>query len=248
MNKERTQTPFTLESTQDGSPTLRMTEGGESMHHSAGAALETQFIYKTPIEWALKHLDTCNLHVVGLGLGYIEISWAIELIKARKFKKNESILSSFEIEASLIEDFLAWLSQKDGNASVYDLICKHLDSEVPISEIKKILLKNFEQISIKGNLLAHYKEAPKANVICFDAFSSKTTQDLWGADFLDSYIKACAQEDCVFTTYACTGVLKRILKDNGFEMIPRFRFKGWRDSTFAVRGVFKNAAKPCQTF
>lgn len=247
MNKERTQTPFTLESTGDGSPTLRMSEGGESMHHSAGAALETAYIYKTPIEFALKHLNNCDLHVLGLGLGYIEISWAIEFYKASQLKKIESTLTSFEVETSLVENFVSWVSSQDSNDSVYSQISQHLAPDVPVFEIKKILLRNFEKIAIKGDLLTEYKNSPKANVICFDAFSNKTTQELWSAEFLDAYIKECAQEDCVFTTYACTGVLKRVLKDNGFEMIPRFRFKGWKDSTFAVRGVFKAAEKPYQT-
>lgn len=247
MNKERTQTPFTLESTQDGSPTLRMSDGGESMHHSAGAALETQYIYKTPIELALKNLNNCNLHVLGLGLGYIEISWAIELYKISQFKKIESTLSSFEVEIELVENFMSWVSAPGSDDSVYSQICKHLDPEVPVAEIKKILLKNFEKHSVGGDLLLEYKKSQKAHVICFDAFSSKTSQELWSADFLDAYIKKCTQEDCIFTTYACTGVLKRVLKDNGFEMIPRFRFKGWRDSTFAVRGIFKSAERPCRT-
>lgn len=247
MNKERTQTPFLLEPTQDGSPTLRSVESGESMHHSGGAALETEFIYKTPIELALKHLNVCHVHVLGLGLAYIEITWAIECIKSNKLKKNENSLSSFEIEAGLVENFISWLNTEDTQDSVYDQICKHLDSEVQITEIKEILLRNFGQHPVKGDLRAHYKDSPKANLICFDAFSNKTTQELWSEEFLDAYVKSCANEDCIFTTYACTGILKRVLKKNGFEMIPRYRFKGWKDSTFAVRGIFKSVETPYRT-
>jgi tRNA U34 5-methylaminomethyl-2-thiouridine-forming methyltransferase MnmC len=247
MNKERTQTPFTLEFTQDGSPTLRFAEGGESMHHSAGAALETRYIYKTPLQLALKQLNNCDLHVLGLGLGYIEISWAIEVYKINQLKLTESTLTSFEVEPELVESFINWVNAPDSIESVYNQICKHLDPEVPVSKIKKILLKNLTKTAIKGNLLHEFKNSQKVHIICFDAFSSKTTKELWSAEFLDAYIKKCAQEDCLFTTYACTGILKRVLKDNGFEMIPRFRFKSWRDSTLAVRGVFKTAAMTYQT-
>ena len=252
MNKERTQTPFTLELTQDGSPTLKMPNGGESMHHSGGAALETQYIYKTPIEWAFKHLGEVNVHVVGLGLGYIEISWAVEFLKTRKFKNCQSRLTSFEVELELVENFKSWFLQStktsETKLDIYNTICQHLDSEVPINDIKQILSKNYENSEILNDLFIDYKKSNKAHVICFDAFSSKTTQNLWSEDFLNKYINQCAEEDCIFTTYACTGVLKRALKNNGFVLNERLGFKGKRDSTFAVRGLFKGVATPYQIF
>lgn len=246
MNTQRTQTPFTLESTLDGSPTLRMSDGGESMHHSGGAALETQYIYKTPIEWALKHLNKSHVHVLGLGLGYIEISWAIECIKRSKITKIESSLTSFEVDSGLIDNFQNWLNNANSDDSVYDLVCKHLDADILVGEVKQLLLQNFDKNPIQGDLLTNYKSTKKANVICFDAFSNKTTQELWSAEFLNEYIQSSAEENCIFTTYACTGVLKRTLKSNDFELIHRYRFKGKSDSAFAVRGIFKSAEKPYQ--
>ena len=44
MNNEFAQTRFTIEITADGSPTLKLPEQGESMHHSGGAAKETDYI------------------------------------------------------------------------------------------------------------------------------------------------------------------------------------------------------------
>lgn len=250
MNKERTQTPFILESTQDGSPTFKIKNGGESMHHSGGAATETQYIYKTPIEWALGLLNECHVHVVGLGLAYIEISWAIELAKLNKHKKIQSSLTSFETELSLVKNFEGWLRKQKVNSDsfeVYDQICNYLKPEASIADIKSILLNNLEKIKVKGDLRVDYKNSQKAHVICFDAFSSKTSQELWSESFLNEYLKTSAEENCVFTTYACTGVLKRALKDNGFKLHERLGFKGKRDSTFAVRGVFKDVETPYRT-
>ncbi|MBY0451839.1 MAG: hypothetical protein K2P92_02310, partial [Bdellovibrionaceae bacterium] len=85
------------------------------------------------------------------------------------------------------------------------------------------------------------------NLICFDAFSQQTSQELWSPDFLTRFLAESAHEDCVLTTYACTGHLKKALRDNGFEVIQRPAFRGYRDSTLALRGRFKSLASLYRT-
>lgn len=246
MNRNLTQTPFVLETTQDGSPTLKI-QDGESMHHSGGAAAETEYIYKTPLRFMFENLNYSNVHVVGLGLGYIEISWAIEYIKILSQKPHLSVLQSFEVETQLCDEFMRWVLSEKSEVTVYDQICHYLDSEMDPRKIKKVLADNFLNHPIRGDLIAHYSKSINPNLICFDAFSSKTSQELWTEDFLNEYLKTC-HENCIFTTYACTGVLKRALKLNHFTLFPRLGFKGKRDSTFAVRGDFKGAERLYRTF
>jgi len=232
------QTPFTIELTEDGSPTLRLRlptgDDGESMHHSGGAAAETEYIYKSVIETVLQTSPDLKMAVVGLGLGYIEISWAIACLKQNKNLQSRFI--SFETDEGLKNNFLEWLNT--GKPAIYNDVCKAMDVNAEVEEIKNMIMKNPETQPFKGNLISDYDKNNSYNLICFDAFSKKTSESLWTEGFLTEFLKNSAHQDCVFTTYACTGALKRALKANGFTLIERFRFKSKRESTLAVRGLF----------
>lgn len=73
--------------------------------------------------------------------------------------------------------------------------------------------------------------------IAFDAFSSKSTPELWTREFLESFLaKACAPV-CALSTYACTGHLKRALQAAGFALNIREGYASKRDSTLATRSI-----------
>jgi hypothetical protein len=237
MNNAFEQTRFTIEFTEDGSPTLRLPSEGESMHHSGGAATETEYIYKSVIGSALNRYPEAKLAVVGLGLGYIEISWAIEAIKLNLQKKSEFV--SFETEFELKNIFLKWI--ESDSEKIYDSVCKSLDEKIKITEIKEAIKYSLEKNKLRGDLCSEYDQNKSYNILCFDAFSSKTSGSLWTEEFLNDFIKKSCHETCVFTTYACTGVLKRVLRANGFTLLERVGFKGKRDSTLAVRGGFNSS-------
>lgn len=255
MNAEYTQTGFVFASTEDGSPTLlQLGEKGEMMHHSGGAASETCYIYKSVISRCLavdpeKPLKTC---VVGLGLGYIEMSWAME---ARAWCPGPDLnprlsLVSYEVDLGLIDFFQRWVlggSTETPNSHVYDQISKSLDPNFPVQEVKDILARNLELQPIQGDFLTDYEKDNSLNLICFDAFSQQTSQQLWTFEFLNRFLAEGAHADCVLTTYACTGALKKALRENGFEVIQRPAFRGYRDSTLALRGRFKSLASFYQT-
>ncbi len=249
MNTHITQTAFSpqfrIEITQDGSPTLQQTnEAGEMMHHSDGAASETKYIYKSVIEHSLKLNPQFKTCVVGLGLGYIEISWAMALI-SQGLKPNKQLsLVSYEISEDLINSYKSWLNANSTNSSIYSQIVKCLDSTQNEVEVKNILKSN----TLRGDLIKNYDQDNSINLICFDAFSRKASEELWTPEFLTQFFKKTAHEDCVLTTYACTANLKRALKENGFSIILRPSFNGKRDATLALKGHFMSLQSFYQTF
>ena len=228
---------FITELTADGSPTLRIkTENSanfssenrpESMHHSAGAATETKYIYGEAARLLKKTVVHPQICVVGLGLGYIE------LLMAEIF--SEFIIWSYEADDELSQSFLNWLEQKKSHLFIYDEVVKSLalDKEYILGQMKK------NSLVIKGalNLSTLTEGVQQFNLICFDAFSSKTTSALWTEEFLDFFIQKMCHKSCVFVTYACTGVLKRALKKNGFTLLPKKGFTGKRDCTLAFREI-----------
>ncbi|MEQ1723141.1 MAG: MnmC family methyltransferase [Pseudobdellovibrio sp.] len=232
MKNSFEQIRFELEITKDGSPTLRLPNSGESMHHSGGAASETLYIYKSVIDQALEKLKTSKTCVVGLGMGYIEISWALALLEQNKASDLHTI-TSFEIVEELRNSFKSWLSED--SPAIYDEVVKAFRADDKSKSIKNILNRN----SIEFDIL-NFSEKQKWNIICYDAYSSKTEKILWSEEFLNQFLQQHAAEDCIFTTYACTGVLKKVLAANHFEIIRRPAFSGkGSHCTMAHRGIFK---------
>ncbi|MBC7420771.1 MAG: hypothetical protein H7328_08585 [Bdellovibrio sp.] len=247
---------FFLEVTKDGSPTLRLTEdirSGESMHHSGGAAAETNYIYKSVIQKAMvlhqlkRPKAEFKTLVVGLGLGYIEISWAQVLLQQRFAFSNNLSLESFEIVSGLRNCFSNWFENKE-ELKIYNQITEKLDSSSCVAEVKKILGVAFANGRGLYADILDYKGSQKWNMICYDAFSQQTSGPLWNETFLNQFFKNHAAVDCVFTTYACTGILKKVLAENGFYFIKRPGFQGKRDSTIALRGLFMEDLSIFQTF
>lgn len=226
---------FIPETTADGSPTLRLiseslldlTIRTESMHHSGGAASETQYIYGNPIRQAFAIDPKINFLVVGLGLGYIEM-----LISSNAVGRT---ITSYEIDSELRQNFLGWAKGSD-DFEIYDQVCRSLklQPDAVRSQIQKNHLKLCAELSLKTVF------EQKSHVICFDAFSQKTSGTLWTEEFLDYFIVNACEQDCIFTTYACTGLLKRCLEKQGFHFEKRQGFVGKRDSTLALRGKFKS--------
>ena len=227
MNTDFSQLGFKIEFTKDGSPTLRVSEFDETMHHSGGAAKETNYIYFQPIQRALALMPEASTCVVGLGLGYIEIAWALAK------PDYNATLSSFEINPALRKCFRDWLGSDD--IRIYDEITLCLHPGSNIKKIKERLSTNFSEYEIHSDIRS---ATGNWNIICYDAFSRKISSELWSEEFLDYFFKNCCAPDCVFTSYACTANLRRVLEANGFELFVRAGFSGKKNSTIALRGIF----------
>lgn len=240
---------FEIEFTNDASPTLRLQNQGESMHHSGGAAAETKYIYGNVLDRSHQILrETCKTCVVGLGLGYIEISWALSLIRARIQPSNQVSFHSFELVPGLIENFIRWIDSDSVN-TVYDLIVQKIDSQIASSEVKMVLREALQNGStICGDFSDFTTHHNKYNIICYDAFSKKTNEGLWNYDFLINFFNRFSAEDCVVTTYACTGVFKKSLLEEKFSFFKRPGFCGKRDSSLATRGRISLEDFQCYSF
>lgn len=235
---------FKVENTSDGSPTLRLMDKdllGESMHHSGGAYEETDLIYGHPIRETFAAIPSPSMLSVGMGLGYVELVIAREAIK-----HNQSFqLLTYESVSELVLFFLNWLN--DSNSldqqvkETYDLVLKYVCPEVSIhKQIKQTLLKAYENKDwqIMHKLAASSIHEFSAHCVCYDAFSSKTNPELWDEGFLIEFIQKSTATNCLFSTYASKGSLKRALKHNHFMVFNREGFKGKRNSTLAFRGNF----------
>jgi tRNA U34 5-methylaminomethyl-2-thiouridine-forming methyltransferase MnmC len=175
---------------------------------------------------------------VGLGLGYNEILIVCESIRQGRMPR---LIHSYESVGGLVENFRGWIQDKESElAAVYDAILNLYAEKyaVPASAMKfrlqDLLAQN--KLILDGAITAE-TVPPFANGICFDAFSSKTSPELWTEEFLNRFFKNAAMEKCFLSTYACTGALKRALKNSGFTVEIKKGFGVKRESTFASKDI-----------
>lgn len=235
--------PFQMVETADGSLTARLGES-ETMHSLRGAFNETVYIYGTAFEVAQNELGIQEPTVfsLGLGLGYVEILSAALALKSGVKPQGES----FELIEELNTSFTNWAHSQSQEAfvspEIYQQIanrtCELMKSElVTVATLRTAVESALAEKSwiLSGPLTPETKFARKFDCIAFDAFSSKSTPELWTREFLDQFLKTACNETCVLSTYACTGHLKRALVDAGFELRIREGYASKRDSTLAIR-------------
>jgi hypothetical protein len=227
--------------TDDGSPSLKLGSDAEAMHSSKGAFAETVYIYGHAVTTAVGKGFSPTFLSLGLGLGYNELLTTSLLLKnSVDFSKVRG--ESFELVDELTENFKAWLTNRELNKDfqkAYDQICslcsEHSGQEqTSIKSALRKLVEN-ENWKLQGALTAQTNLPQKISCFLFDAFSSKTSPELWSEDFLSSFLNTCAAPQTILATYAATGTLKRALLKNGFEVQVRPGFAGKRESTFAIR-------------
>jgi hypothetical protein len=252
MEQSKFKLTFSYEvlTTQDGSPSLRLwkdQQPPEAMHHLGGALSESIYIYGAAIEEALKRNSTGPLRVlsVGLGLGYNEFLTALyATLAGREFR-----ILSFESEEALRTHFINWLQRTASDPeqgpfhSIYDSVLAHVARRFDFDpgKLKDLLAHAYVESAwnIEGDLTLHVGETQNSQTtwhcILYDAFSSGATPVLWQEEFLVKFLNRAAAADCVFTTYAATGALRRALTRVGFRAEKKPGFAGKRESTWAVR-------------
>ncbi len=238
-----------LVETRDGSYTLRIVDPdsgqeSESMHSHNGAYSESLYIYNVALQavfdrsWPLKALS------MGLGAGYNELLFAAFCVK-QGLPISAVQLSSYELYPSLNQNLLGWLFSQSEDLVHPELVPIYEDC---LSRIEKDFQVSSEQLrcfmqSLYQNQRWNLNEAfsleskPqfKASCLFFDAFSSKTSPDLWSEPLLKHLFDQFSDKTCLLSTYAATGVLTRSLKASGFEVTKRPGFVGKRESTLAIR-------------
>jgi tRNA U34 5-methylaminomethyl-2-thiouridine-forming methyltransferase MnmC len=256
---EKTQAPegnyqYELVYTEDGSPSIRMgspSQVPEVMHHSGGALTESLFVYSAAVARVLELGWRPAIVSVGLGLGYNEMITVANCLRADladgRSRLSALDLASFEVDPLLRHQFASWLTgtvRLEGPIdfwSIYDDVLARIakNFELNSSHLKTAISKCFENGNLK--LYEALETRPKLNnsytCILFDAFSKKSTPDLWQEPFLVEFLASACAPQCVLATYAATGNLNRALRANGFTLIPRTGFQGKRESTWAERGL-----------
>ncbi len=213
------------------------------MHSSKGAFSETVYIYGNAISATLAGGLAPSFLSLGLGLGYNELLTTALLLQS-EIDLSKVRGESYELVSELNENFKAWLNDgvinekfKNTYAQIVNLCAQYSNQEPQVIKTTLAELVRKGQWILHGPITHEVKTSHKISCFLFDAFSSKTSPELWTEEFITSFLKSTAAERAVLATYACTGTLKRGLQRNGFAVTIREGFAGKRESTFASRGM-----------
>lgn len=221
--------------TQDGSLSLIPMGEKEGMHSSAGALSESFYIYFEALELFFTQ-DSLGasfaVESVGLGMGYNEVLAAFSMLSKTRSGANAGVeINSYESETSLQDLFLKRLKIPQEYPFYWEQFKKYEGFDQ--NKISELLL---EKMTFRGALSLDLLKyiGKKQKIILFDAYSNKTTASLWTEEFLDGYLALC-EKGSIFTTYAATGSLNRVLKKNDFKNFKKAGFLKKRESTLALK-------------
>lgn len=229
---------FAIEKTKDDSPTLRLIDGsergGESMHHTGGAFSETCLIYGQALEYGFSKNSNPRIVSLGLGLGYVEI---LSVVFSLLHKSSTPLIFSYEKVPGLKKQFKDFFTE--GKISeTYQWILNQMSKtyQLDVNSVFKAVKNALEdnRLQLKGDFVNEALELKTFDIFCYDAFSKKTSPELWDENFMTPIFAKGSEVACV-SSYASNRELKTSLANAGFKVEVLEGFQGKRNRTWAYR-------------
>lgn len=199
-----------LQVTDDGSHTLFSQKTGENYHSSFGAVQESRHIFMNAGLEVIKDekLKQLNVLEVGVGTGLnalLTYLWTLENNVAVAYYGYEPYPITAD-EATMLN--YADLLKVD--QSVFLKIHEKTNEVINLSEKFSVCISNsmIQKANLKPN---------SYNVVFFDAFSPEAQPEMWTVSVFKKVYMAL-KKNGVLTTYSCKGIVKRSLKEAGFEI------------------------------
>lgn len=201
--------PHKLFITGDGSHTLSNEQIGEHYHSTFGAIQESSHIF---IQGALDGFREKQSHInileIGFGTGLnalLTLLWAEQFDKQISYHGLEAFPISIEIANSLNYHEILNIDQPiflkfHQPSAESHMITDRFTLEKEINTLEKAVFPT-----------------EKIDVIYFDAFSPEVQPELWTVDIFSKLFKSL-KKGGVMTTYSCKGIVKRALKESGFQI------------------------------
>ena len=232
---------FTKVRTHDGSPTFSYLNK-ELMHNKSGAFSETVHSY-LPVLFALKKSGlSYKLTSIGLGLAYIEILCIAYFVK-NCIDLSSFVLYSYESDSFLRHSFqkycLGTLESSEMTEIYKSIVMRSAQyfqiSKKSIQDLLKLAIK--KKIILKPSFTEKSKNQETSHGLFFDAFSPKTSNNIWSKESLDNLFSSrISEKKCILSSYAKNRLLKEALKQHKFRDIHKAGFEK-RHCTYAIRGI-----------
>ena len=193
--------------TEDGSNSIKNTIIDECYHSTSGAINESQHIF---IQNGLQAINkkTINTLEIGFGTGLNALLTQIEFDK-NKINNNYHSIENLPISSKDYKtlNYCKQLKVKDDR--FLKMHNSPWEKETPISKYFNLLKINIELE--KFNLKKQY------DLIYFDSFSPNKQPELWTYNIFKKLYENL-NTDGILITYCAKGIVKRTLKEVGFEI------------------------------
>ncbi len=198
---------YELLTTYDGSITLKDFTTGETYHSIHGARSESLHVF---INNGLK-LKRNNVHLnifeMGFGTGLNAMLTYFEKSPSQSiyYEAIDVFPLPEEVFNKITKQFI-----HENEKECYLKIMKS-DWNIPV-QISELFTLHKRMIDFK-----EYSFLTLFDLVYFDAFSPKNQPELWTTELLTKIFNGM-NHNSVFVTYACTGLVKRNLREAGFEV------------------------------
>lgn len=205
---------------EDGSKTLALEEFQESYHSVHGALSESMHIFiKEGLFYYLdKYSERSQISILeaGLGTGLNCLLTAIEL-RNYPLKKMVQYTSVEKYPVTLGEaellDYPALFPGNDEAGDIYKTIhgstwnsMTDISESISLLKIKNSFEEEFPKLSYQS-----------IDIVYYDAFSPETQPELWSDSIFREIFRAL-KPGGILVTYSSKGIVKRALRESGFEV------------------------------
>lgn len=211
--------------TADGSHTIFVPELDEHYHSVYGAAGESQFIY---IRTGFEFCTACPVRIfeAGFGTGLNAFLTAIASLTSGR-SVNYTAVEKYPLPADIIRKLNYKEFAGKEYSQMFDLI-HQAEWDVPV-----MIHDRFIVTKRKLDLIWDTPEG-EFDLIYFDAFGPDKQPEMW-TDEVFRKISAITARKGVFVTYSAKGMVRRMLKMNGFDVSLLPGPPGKRQITRAVK-------------
>ena len=195
--------------TQDGSHSLHSSAFGAAYHSHYGAIQESQHVFITAgLQYVLPNVEQVRIFEMGFGTGLNA------LLSRMVAETNEQAIYYESVEVAPISVAQAQQLNYPDLLGVEPSIFHQLHEA---DWNKQLRLSPFFQLKKLSGKLEEVDLGTDFNLVYFDAFAPSSQPELWESGVLTKLYEAMAPQG-VFVTYCAKGVVKRCLRDIGFQV------------------------------
>ncbi len=202
-------TKISLYKTKDESLTLFNKDIGEYYHSTFGAIQESEHVFiQSGLDLFEGHKSPINIFEVGFGTG---LNALLSYAWAETFKRPVSYQC---VELYPITLALA------GKLNYHELLGIEPDVFIQMHQVGEELVTISEYFTFHKQLTSLQEVMLPSNhfdLVFFDAFSPDVQPEMWSEKVFKK-IASSIKRGGVLTTYSCKGIVKRAMKDAGFEI------------------------------
>lgn len=216
--------------TGDGSSTLYNAEVGECYHSKHGALTESKYVFlHKGLEHYLEMSGSKSARVLEVGFGtglnaLLTLDYALE-------NQMNLVFESMEAFPLKKEQFLGTGYERFVSNAVWEAVTNGYEKLLAGQQVQ---VGPGVGLSVFVGKLLDYSTDENFDVIYFDAFAGIHQPEMWTKESLEMATRYLVSGG-VFTTYAITGQLKRIMQELGFDIDKQPGAPGKREMLRALK-------------